>query len=421
MMMAPNQQEMLRVTFSSPSPPHLVIAFTFIKLFGWREKSSIEKEIFDKTLANLVDQIDSECKKRFPSIFDTNSLDSLRQRLSLPLEQTTNNKKIITVYKNLLTQVTGNTTLGAYSIDAGKEHLDRWWRNISTIDLDDVLTAVDAKNGNQASLDILGERYYREIKVYIESHVYNNQDAEDIAQDAWVAVLKNLKNYDHVHGSFLSFAKQRAHYELLRFFKVRKDRAKVHELFSEFSARFPDAEFRDDDTEIIERIAQPHLRENEDAIMRLSLYKNAIRIACGSPNPPHQSIVFGFCKLLEWKPGEVVEELSDIDLRELESRLEEEFHQIVSDQKTLELFESLRARMPLLLKDAGIPPKTLGIYLDLAERVVGGTFLREYYTHKPENTPEAKEYKKKACDDVVRWWNAVFRRLIRELARKRSK
>lgn len=147
----------------------------------------------------------------------------------------------------------------------------------------------------------------------------------------------------------------------------------------------------------------------EGELIRLEQAEWLLPKTFGGTSPPHQLIAFGFCKLLEWTPADIVKELSDIRLAELAQRLENEYIERpgLSRERLRPHFIPLHDRMKLPFEDAVTDDKTRGIYPQLPGRIVGKTTLRDYYTGTTESDWKA---------NIVAWWWAVHRRVIAALS-----
>jgi hypothetical protein len=143
-----------------------------------------------------------------------------------------------------------------------------------------------------------------------------------------------------------------------------------------------------------------------DGIIEASLFSDLVNRAFRSASPPHQLIAFGFCKLMEWKPGEIVTRLSDIPLRTLAKKLEEDYINCgVSRDHVGAYFKALHDQMDLRCYETIKDPH---IGETLRDQIVGDTTLRHYYKDKPEA-------------DIAHWWEAVRRRVRNDfMTKKRS-
>jgi hypothetical protein len=141
----------------------------------------------------------------------------------------------------------------------------------------------------------------------------------------------------------------------------------------------------------------------EEAWLLSEEYDKLLQITFAGPSPPHQLLVFGFYKLLEWKPREIVEQCSDVPLKELTEMFVTKYMQMskVSEDRIRSYFERLRRCMDNTMEEVINDTRTRAIYNALLHRVVGETTLRDYYTHP--DTPTA---------DISHWWSAVARRVL---------
>jgi hypothetical protein len=146
------------------------------------------------------------------------------------------------------------------------------------------------------------------------------------------------------------------------------------------------------------------------------VYEELLRLTFGSASPPHQLIAFGFCKLLEWRPSDIVSSLSHILLWELASLLEDAY--VRAAQPPVDRVERLRSCFAPLHKAMHAPLAMLVAHgtvgkIDpvLLPCVVGQTTLSLYYT----DNADAKQ----SAADISHWWFAIERRLKGELSRDR--
>jgi RNA polymerase sigma-70 factor, ECF subfamily len=52
-------------------------------------------------------------------------------------------------------------------------------------------------NGSEKALDALVRRYFKQVFFFAKTYVKNDAEAEDVTQEAFVKVWKNLKIFDH--------------------------------------------------------------------------------------------------------------------------------------------------------------------------------------------------------------------------------
>lgn len=60
------------------------------------------------------------------------------------------------------------------------------------------------KTGKKELFDTLIEKYYNSVYCYCYRHVDNQMTAQDLTQDVFVTVIKNISNYKH-YGKFENY------------------------------------------------------------------------------------------------------------------------------------------------------------------------------------------------------------------------
>lgn len=280
----------------------------------------------------------------------------------------------------------------------------------------DEATLIDrAKQGDPEAFSELYGRYDRQIYGFIRVRAGNEDDAQEIAQKTRIVVWGRMPTYDPDRSSFPWFAKKSSGFVLLQHFAAKKKRSKVEVIFSELIARFPELEEDAEVEAIISRLAvqeePPEENEDEEEHNLDKVYEELLCSTFNGPSPPHQLIAFGFVKLLAWTPREVVAKLSDIALRELEERLETDYvnkSQLPKD-RVEPCFRQLRENLDRSLRDTVTEKRTLDTYPHLHARIVGDTTLRDYYT---------KQAVEGQADNIVKWWDAVTRRVRKEVQKE---
>jgi hypothetical protein len=119
-------------------------------------------------------------------------------------------------------------------------------------------------------------------------------------------------------------------------------------------------------------------------------------------------IAFAFTKVGDWKPRDLVARLGDLPLRDLLRRLEADYlaESILPPAEVAPCFAPLRDAMERTVGEAVSDPKTLETVGHLRDSLVGDTSLSSYFSG---GDPAA---------DVSHWWYAVWRRVVKLLARK---
>jgi hypothetical protein len=151
----------------------------------------------------------------------------------------------------------------------------------------------------------------------------------------------------------------------------------------------------------------------EDELIQYEEAARLLRATFSLPSPPHQLVVFGFNRLLAWKPRDIAKSLSPFRLSELEVRLEDDFVAVnpYDDDFVRGCFRGLRYGMEVTLGYLVSHPKARQAYSSLLERVTGSIVLCEFYDM--EHDPE---------DSVCKWSNNVWKslriRMLEELFQK---
>lgn len=225
---------------------------------------------------------------------------------------------------------------------------------------------------------------------------------QDVVQDAWVAVWRKISIYDPARGEFAMFVRYWAGFALLRHCSKTAGRNKVLSLLEDLRRWFPNI---DDEEEVADILAsdplptEPSFNNPEEVA---ELYENMLKKLLDGTSPPHEVIAFGFCKLLFWKPREIVEELSDKRIRFLIQKFEEDYMEKgdLPWERIQSLFQKYYSVMDKTFGEVAKEPRTLKTYPNLINRVVGETSLREYYT---KEDPTA---------NISKWWYNVRRRFL---------
>ena len=254
---------------------------------------------------------------------------------------------------------------------------------------------------------------------YIRMRANQDADAQDIAQDTWEILQQKMPLYDPARGPFRPFALYWAHIMLVRYYSARGVRRKVEMLFSELRARYPDLEREEEIGEAVARLTGQHTASveeemlyAEEATMLAEAYDELLRLTFDGPSPPHQLLAFGLCKLLEWKPREVVAGYSDTPLRSLVEQFVTAYAQHVplGEDDLRSSLAGFRQRMECLVDEVLEEGNTRQLYSALLPRRVGDTTLREYYTRA--DSPTA---------NISHWWHAVRRRVLSAVQQRGSR
>jgi RNA polymerase sigma-70 factor (ECF subfamily) len=272
-----------------------------------------------------------------------------------------------------------------------------------------------AVHGDREAFAELYGRYEKRLLGFIRARTTHDADAQDIAQETRVAVWRKMPTYQPTLGSFSAFAKFWASKKLLQFYEAEGRRRRVVILFSELSLRFPDLEQESEVEAIVSRLKaeQYFSMEIEEEVATkerqlAAVYEELLSLTFNGPSPPHQLLVFGFVKLLEWKPREVVAKLSAFPLRDIEEQLEVEYvnKSQLTESQVFPCFTQVRQSMDRIVGEVVKEPRTRRTYPHLLRCIVGDTRLQDYYTKQAEEG---------RADNVVKWWDAVSRRVWSEV------
>jgi RNA polymerase sigma factor (sigma-70 family) len=121
--------ELLRATFASPSPPHQLIAFGFIKALGWPPRR-VAAELSDTRLDQAERQLELGYveQSQLPDRHVGPSFDPLRQRMQLRFGEAVADRKTQATYPHLADHVVGETRLrDYYTGDDPTTDLTQWW------------------------------------------------------------------------------------------------------------------------------------------------------------------------------------------------------------------------------------------------------------------------------------------------------
>jgi RNA polymerase sigma factor (sigma-70 family) len=260
-------------------------------------------------------------------------------------------------------------------------------------------TLVDqARHGLKPAFEQLHRLYRREILGYLCARYAGKEDAEDIAQEAWIAVYSKLDQFDPARGNFEAFAKYWAGITALRW--RHKNLPQQTLLLAELASKFPDS-LREADIDEIAKTVRQQALDPEQMYAKHQRYSTLLQTTFATASPPHQLLAFAFCKLLDWRPRRFVKDMSDLFLAQLEGQFEKAYIAEIPAEADLvkKALASLRNTLGLTFGEAVKDPVTLGTYPELVSRQVGMTKLRDYYRDQPEQ-------------NVSHWIYAVRRRAL---------
>jgi RNA polymerase sigma factor (sigma-70 family) len=174
-----------------------------------------------------------------------------------------------------------------------------------------VRLAFKAKCGDEKALQKLFEAFYDAIFGYIYGKIYNRADAEDLCNDTFKQAQKSLMEckYDPEY-SFYTFLRGIAYFKILDYWGRRSEQHQE-------TVTSPEEDEKPDITQLI-----PFKGDSQYMIVfRLEILRLMI-LCCAKP---HKVVAAEFRLLLQWKPQQIVEELSDKELGVLSRMFFEEY------------------------------------------------------------------------------------------------
>lgn len=215
--------------------------------------------------------------------------------------------------------------------------------------------------------------------------------AREILADSYLFLRSHISDYDPNRSRFRTFA--RLHADSLRKKRLRRGREIPVSWVSD-----PD---QDDPSTRLPEPRDPRCSA-EDELIQYEEATRLLRVSFSLSSPPHQLVVFGFNRLLGWKPRDIVKHLAPLRLSELEVRLENDFVEVspYDEDFVRSCFSGLRQCMEVALGSLVSHPKARQAYSSLLERVTGSIVLCDFYD--AEHDPE---------DSVCKWSNNVWKSL----------
>jgi DNA-directed RNA polymerase specialized sigma24 family protein len=250
--------------------------------------------------------------------------------------------------------------------------------------------------------------HHQRLVGWFRARVGDRHTAEDLAQRTWVDVLERIRTFKPERGSFWTFTKIWAQ------FVLRRHYAEAHRLWPLAAAAEPaDGEF--DDLPNALPAARGGSSEPSSGVPNIDEILHASEVllellgeVLSCKRLPHEVLVFGYVKLLQWKPARVVAELSESPLDRLAEQLAAEYFHFVPLPQVTAAFTPLRANLARRLRDCDTDPRAKEPFEHLLDRVTGTSCLGDYYP--PAATRQ---------EAVTRWWAAV-QRAVQESALRRS-
>ncbi len=261
-------------------------------------------------------------------------------------------------------------------------------------ELEELLLVIQAQAGDSESFNQLWSDHQEALFGFIRWQIRcadADRIAREILSDAFVFLRSHISDYDPNRSRFRTFAK--LHVDSLRKKRFRRGREMPVSWVSD-----PDQE------DPVTRLPEPPdpSRSIEHELIQYEQAKHLLRVSFGLSCPPHQLVTFGFNRLLEWKPRNIVKELSGHPLADIEVRLENGFigKSPYDEEFVRDCFTGLRQGMEALFGSLVTHPKAQRAHPNLLHRKTGTILLRDFY---PDNHDRE--------DAVTKWSNNVWKSL----------
>lgn len=154
---------------------------------------------------------------------------------------------------------------------------------------------------------------------FFRSNIGSLADAQDLAQETWSTCLARKASFNPQY-TFYTFLRHFAKYKLLEYFQRHRRNLDLRTLLKEH----PELESL---SAAGDAIPQAGSRESGKAISSSPdarvMLQELLGLSFGCSVKPHQLLVLGF-RILEWRPREILVELSNLTLSDLAEKLSSE-------------------------------------------------------------------------------------------------
>jgi hypothetical protein len=119
--------KLLKLTFSTPSPPHQLLAFAFCKLLLWRPQRFVG-ELSELALSQVEERFRGTLTREIPEEADTvrKALGELRSMLRRKFDEAIEDPSTRSTYSNLSTHVLGETKMKDYFKLRPEQNVSHW-------------------------------------------------------------------------------------------------------------------------------------------------------------------------------------------------------------------------------------------------------------------------------------------------------
>ncbi len=248
--------------------------------------------------------------------------------------------------------------------------------------------AQKVKDGDEHAFGVLYDHFSQAITGYVAGKLSNVDDAKDLVADCFTKALSAMRDgkFD-TRYSVYTFLRAIADNTIRRYLKQRYVRTPGHrgDAAPEYKPKLLYLVDREHSAGKLWKAASQELQAMPAQDVEAIAWE-LFRIVLSSCLKPHHGVVFGFIRLLEWRPREIVKQLSDNSLHELTKRLYHDFaslfpsHRIpqtMAQDHCPKFFDSLeRAAAEVFAEpeyeNLRVPPRKTGQLL-----------LREFYGQNP--------------------------------------
>jgi len=246
---------------------------------------------------------------------------------------------------------------------------------------------------SQADARELIASHHRRLVGWFCIRVGDRDIAEELAQRAWIEVLRRIHTYTSERASFFTFT-------LIWADKIlRRHRTQVAIERKRFVYRTILGEHEGDDDDPIHPGSDAGESPTEPptvVIDRPQVFSAMLALTLGCDRMPHEILTFGYIRLLGWKPAAFVAEFRSATLREIATLLYRDYRQDVADGVVDLHFRNFIERLAAPLTSWKCDPRTRKPYAAFLDLEAGGTRLEQYFRED-----------KVAEELVAHWWDAV--------------
>jgi len=244
-------------------------------------------------------------------------------------------------------------------------------------------------------------RYAPKLRMLLLRITRSTELAEDLSQDVWVKVAEIQRGENTRAQNVTDFENPAAQWSYLARMALNRYRDWLRQQrtlsIEDLADRiFPDTAAGDSNAEIIDQLTAR--RTNYERLRRLQDSSDAILEAFTlDTSPPHQLIVFGFNRPLQWEPNRIVQLQSHKTLLALCCQLCEELAEVVPNA----------------------PERSQGLRRRLEERLRRPILWEHVRAPRAANTELDIYFKKKdlrgKAKEVTQWSLSVQRRIVKQL------